>query len=165
MFKKVPESRNWVAIGKNGKPVPYGAAAYKKLGYISRYMANLANPGWQAHLRKRVSLAIDAGADGINFDNNLAPNIQELINVYEMIYKYGSSRKKDFLLMGNFHRSTYILDRLTNCMTTEDGIEPGIYDARHVRHMRDKQYLMHADNGYLVDNVGLFRLLNALSHG
>lgn len=165
MFKNVPQSRNWVAIGKNGKPVPYGAAAYKKIGYISRYMANLANPEWQAYLRKRVGLALKAGAAGIDYDNNFAPNLKELIHVYQMICKYGAARKRDFMLMGNFHRSTYVLDRLTNCMTTEDGIEPGIYTSEHVKHMRNKQYLLPADNGYVIDNVGLFRLLNALSQG
>ena len=165
MFKNVPESRNWPAIGRNGKPVPYGSAAYKKIGYISRYMANLSNPGWQAYLRERVKLALDAGADGIDYDNNFAPNIKELMNIYRMIYKYGSARKKDFLLMGNFHRNTYVLNRLTNAMTTEDGVEPGIYDAGHIQRMRDKQDLLPSDGGYLIDNIGLFQSLNALSDG
>jgi hypothetical protein len=165
MFKNVPESRNWPAIGKDGKPVPYGAAAYKKIGYISRYMANLSNPGWQAYLRKRVQLALDAGADGVDYDNNFTLNITQLMNIYEMIYKYGSTRKKDFLLMGNFHSSSYVVNRLTNSMTTEDGAEPGIYDAGHLRRVRGKDYLVSADGGYLINNAGLFRALNAISEG
>jgi hypothetical protein len=163
MYKNVSESRNWPAIGKDGKPVPYGAAAYKKIGYISRYMANLSNPEWQAYLRKRVDLALDAGADGVAYDNNFARSLPQLMNIYEMIYKYGSKRKKDFLLNGNFHRNTYVVNRLTNSMTTEDGAEPGIYDAAHIRRMRSRQYLLPADGGYLVNNAGLFRSLDALS--
>ncbi len=165
MFRNVPESRNWPAIGKDGKPVPYGAAAYKKIGYISRYMADLSNPEWQAYLRKRVQLALDAGADGVDYDNNFTRNITQLMNIYEMIYKYGSARKKDFLLMGNFHQSSYVVNRLTNSMTTEDGTEPGIYDAAQRGRMRGRQYLLAADGGYLIDNVGLFRALDALSDG
>ena len=165
MFQNVPESRNWPAIGKDGKPVPYGAAAYKKIGYISRYMADLSNPEWQAYLRKRVDLALDAGADGVDYDNNFTRNITQLMNIYEMIYKYGSKRKKDFLLMGNFHQSSYVVNRLTNSMTTEDGTEPGIYDAEHLRRMRDRQYLAAADGGYVINNAGLFRTLDALSEG
>ncbi|MCL5005327.1 MAG: hypothetical protein M1404_02235 [Acidobacteria bacterium] len=165
MYKRVPESRNWVSLGRNGKPIPYGAAAYKKVGYISRYLANLGDPGWMAYLRKRVALALDAGADGIIYDNNFAPQMTELLNAYHMLYQYGSSRKKDFLLMGNFHENTYVLNRLTNCMTTEDGREPGIYDAAHLRHMGNKDYLLPVGQGFLVDNVGLFRVLDTLSQG
>ena len=165
MFKNVPESQNWPAIGKDGKPVPYGAAAYKKIGYISRYMANLSNPEWQAYLRKRVDLALDAGADGVDYDNNFARNLPQLMNIYEMIYKYGSKRKKDFLLMGNFHSNTYVMNRLTNSMTTEDGAEPGFYDAGHLRRVRNRQSLLAVGNGYLINNGGLFRALDALSEG
>jgi Glycosyl hydrolase family 66 len=165
MFKNVPESQNWPAIGKDGKPVPYGAAAYKKIGYISRYMANLSNPEWQAYLRRRVDLALDAGADGVDYDNNFARNLPQLMNIYEMIYKYGSKRKKDFLLMGNFHSNTYGMNRLTNSMTTEDGAEPGIYDADHLHRVRDRQSLLAVGGGYLISNGGLFRALDALSEG
>ncbi len=165
MYKNVPESRHWAAIGKDGKPVPYGAAAYKKIGYISRYMADLSNPQWQAYLRQRVDLALDAGADGVDYDNNFAPHITQLMKIYRMIYQYGSSRKKDFLLMGNFHRSTYVVNRLTNFMTTEDGFEPGIYDGEHLGRVRNRQDLLHAGQGYLVNNGGLFRSLDALTQG
>jgi Glycosyl hydrolase family 66 len=165
MFKNVPESKSWPAIGTDGKPVPYGAAAYNKLGYISRYMANLSNPEWLEYLRKRVNLALDAGADGVDYDNNFASNLPQLMNIYEMIYKYGSMRKKDFLLMGNFHQNTYVVNRLTNSMTTEDGAEPGIYDSEHVQGMNGKQYLLVADGGRLINNIGLFRSLDALSDG
>jgi hypothetical protein len=87
------------------------------------------------------------------------------MNIYEMIYKYGSKRKKDFLLMGNFHSSSYVVNRLTNSMTTEDGAEPGIYDAGHLRRVRNRQSLLAVGNGYLINNGGLFRALGALSDG
>ena len=165
MYAHVPESRRWLSIGKHGKPVPYGAAAYEKVGYVSRYLADLQNPEWQAYLRKRVRLALDARADGIMYDNNITPQLTELINAYRRLYQYGASRKKDFLLMGNFHRNSYVLNRLTNCMTTEDGTEPGIYDAARLRDATDKEYFLPVGQKFLVDNVGLFRLLETLSQG
>ncbi len=62
MFQEVPESKNWVQMGGDGKPVPYGSGDYSKMGRVTRYMADRANPGWRDYLKKRVDLAIDAGA-------------------------------------------------------------------------------------------------------
>jgi hypothetical protein len=36
MYERVPESRNWAFLGKDGKPVPYGAGDYSKMGRITR---------------------------------------------------------------------------------------------------------------------------------
>lgn len=144
MYLNVPESRSWAAIGKNGQPVPYGAAQYKAMGRVTRYMADLSNPGWRAYLRKRIDLALDAGADGVIYDNNFS---DALFETYRDIYQYGASRKSDFLLMGNFHATTYVFNRLVNAITTEDGIEPGVYA------------------GGLVNNIGLHRIHSALSGG
>lgn len=161
MFEHVPESRNWVQISDNGKPVPYGAGDYSKMGRVTRYMANLGNSEWVKYLEKRVDLALDAGADGIIYDNNFSSH---LMNVYQDIYRHGSSRKKDFLLMGNFHQDTYVLNRLVNSMTTEDSVEPGVYAKAHVRQERMTQEVPVRD-GLLVNNMGLFRIHEALSDG
>ena len=134
-------------------------------------MATLAAiwPTWKSdcsrNLRKRVDIALDAGADGIIYDNNSSSDLNQLLNVYRMIYQYGSSRKKDFLLMGNFHLGTYVFNRLTNCMTTEDGLEPGIYDGAHAHLVRESQYALPIGQGFLVDIVGLFRIHDSLSQG
>jgi len=165
MFEHVPESRNWVQIGDDGKPVPYGAGDYTRMGRVTRYMANLGNPEWLTYLKKRVDLAIDAGADGIIYDNNFGDH---LANIYQDIYRYGSRRKKDFLLMGNFHQDTYVLNRLANCMTTEDGVEPGVYDEVHVqgkKMMQERSSFLPVQEGLLVNNMGLFRIHQALSDG
>jgi hypothetical protein len=165
MFERVPESRDWLQIGGDGKPVPYGAGDYTKMGRVTRYMANLGNPAWVKYLEKRVDLAIDAGADGVIYDNNFS---NHLVDVYQDIYRHGSARKKDFLLMGNFHQDTYVLNHLVNSMTTEDGVEPGLYDAAHVQQGRiaqEKSSLVSVQGGWLVNNIGLFRIHNALSDG
>lgn len=145
MFEKVPESKEWVRTGADGKPTPYGAAAYKQMGRVTRYMARISHPGWQEYLLKRVELSLDAGADGIFYDNNFNEALPE---TYQRVYEWASSRKRDVLLMGNFHSNSYVMNRLTNAMSTEDGWEPGVY----------------AD-GRLVNNIGLFRLHQGLSGG
>jgi hypothetical protein len=165
MFEQVPESRNWVQMGADGKPVPYGSGDYSKMGRVTRYMADLGNPQWREYLKKRVDLAIDAGADALMYDNNFGGHLEDL---YQDIYRYGAARKKDFMIMGNFHQNSYVLNRLTNCMTTEDGAEPGVYDEAHLQGRRGRlsaRDLVPVANGRLVTNIGLFRIWNALSQG
>ena len=161
MYEHVPESRNWVSLGADGKPVPYGAGDYTRMGRVTRYMADLANPAWRALLRKRIDLAIDAGADGVMYDNNFGGHLDE---IYQDIDRYGSARKRDFLLMGNFHRNTYVLNRLVNCFTTEDGIEPGVWEGSSDQRL-PKADLLPVGSGFLVNNIGLFRIHCALSEG
>jgi hypothetical protein len=165
MYEHVPESRSWASIGKDGKPVPYSAGDYSKMGRVTRYMANTSNPEWRAYLRKRIDLAIDAGADGVMYDNNFG---SDLVSAYEDVYRHAASRKKDFLLMGNLHANTFVLNRLINCMTTEDGEEPGVYSANNVsktRIERDGSSLLPLGSGFLINNIGLFRLHRGLSEG
>ncbi|MFN7996894.1 MAG: hypothetical protein U0Q18_24990 [Bryobacteraceae bacterium] len=165
MFENVPESRNWPFIGEDGKPTPYGAGDYTKMGRVTRYMADLRKPEWRAYLRGRIDLALDAGADGVIYDNNFS---NYLLPTYREIYEYGASRKRDFLLMGNFHEDTYVYNRLLNCITTEDGVEPGVYAEAHVGALhegRDRASLRPVDGGFLVNNIGLFRIHQALAEG
>ena len=63
MFQNVPESKDWLLLS-DGKPVPYGAGDYTKMGRVTRYMADLSKPGWREYMRKRIDLAVEAGADG-----------------------------------------------------------------------------------------------------
>src|SRR4030095_3113289 len=96
------------------------------MGRVTRYMADLATPNWRGYLLKRVDLAIESGADGVMFDNNFGSGLFEL---YQEIMSHVAGRKKDFLVMANFHADTYALNRLLNCITTEDGLEPGLYSS------------------------------------
>jgi len=163
MFETVPESRDWVRPGPDGKPTPYGAAAYSKVGRITRYMARLAHPGWRQYLKKRIDLAIEAGADGVFYDNNFNEYLYE---TYREMYQHGSSRKPGFVLGGNFHSNTYVLNRITNLISTEDGAEPGIYSAANVsRTVAARQQWLEVEGGWLVTNLGLYRALYALSRG
>jgi hypothetical protein len=131
------------------------------MGRVTRYMADVSNPGWRELLRRRIDLAIDAGADGVMYDNNFGGHLDE---IYQDIYRYAAARKSNFLLMGNFHLNTYVLNRLVNIFTTEDGIEPGVWGDTSNRRLV-KTYLLPVGNGFLVNNIGLFRINCALSDG
>ena len=165
MYEQVPESKDWPHLGNDGKPAAYSAGDYAKMGRVTRYMADLRKPEWRAYLRRRIDLALDAGADGVIYDNN--QQADQMLEIYQEMYRYGASRKKDFLLMGNFHETSYVFNRLLNCITTEDGIEPGIYPESRAagRRGRDTSVLLPIEGGFLMNNMGLFRVHRALTDG
>jgi hypothetical protein len=178
MYEHVPESRNWVSIGKDGKPVPYGAADASKMGRVTRYMADLAHPQWRDYLRQRIDLAIDAGADGIMYDNAFSAHLSE---TFMDIMRHALGRKKDFLIMANFHRAHFILNRLLNAITTEEGGEAGIFSEENMtgergrgslerrsmptRWNNERKTMLPIEGGFLANNIGRFRIFENLSEG
>lgn len=165
MFQAAPESKAWLAKDKDGKPVPYSAGTYQKMGRITRYMADFSNTQWRAYLLKRIDLAIDSGADGLIYDNNFGSTLFEL---YPLLFQHAAKRKKDFLMMANFHSDTYVLNRLLNCITTEDGLEPGLYSSSSPGYADIKSghpYLLPVQGKFLVNNIGLLRTHETLSEG
>lgn len=165
MFEVAPKSKNWVAHGSDGKPIPYGAGTYTKMGRVTRYMADFQNPEWRDYLLKRIDLAIESGADGLMYDNNFGNALFEL---YPQLFQHATSLKKDFLLMANFHADTYVLNRMLNCMTTEDGVEPGLHSSSSAGYTDLKphfSYWLPVGDKFLVNNIGLLRIQETLSEG
>ncbi len=167
MFEHVPASKNWVSLAADGKPVPYGAGDYTKMGRVTRYMADLANPQWRNYLKQRIDLAIEAGADGVMYDNCASLRLAE---VFQDLMPYALGRKKDFLLMVNFHRHDFILNRLVNAITTEEGGEAGIFSektlaAARYRWPSERGTMLPVEGGYLANNIGRFRIFENLSEG
>lgn len=62
-----PEASDWLQRDAQNQPIPYGAAKYS--GATTRFLACLSHPGWLAHLAAQIEGALDAGVDGIMFDN------------------------------------------------------------------------------------------------
>jgi hypothetical protein len=172
MYEHEPQSRHWVSIGKDGKPVPYGAADPTKMGRVTRYMADLSNPRWRDYLLQRIDLAIDAGADGIIYDNAYSAH---LVDVFTKIMRHALGKKKDFLVMANFHRAHFILNRLLNAITTEEGGEAGVFTGEKTiiergrwdsgRWMSERKTMLRVEGGYLANNIGLLRVFENLSEG
>ncbi|MBN1262189.1 MAG: hypothetical protein JXB35_16040 [Anaerolineae bacterium] len=54
------EDQDWYAVDPQGRPFHY---------YTGRYMSCWQHPEWQARLRDRVKGVVEAGADGVFFDN------------------------------------------------------------------------------------------------
>jgi len=176
MYEHVPESAHWVSLSKDGKPVPYGAADYSRMGRVTRYMADLGNPGWRGYVKRRIDLAIDAEADGVIYDNALAPHLEDF---FQDVVRYALGRKKDFLMTANLHARNYILNRLLNAITTEDGGEAGVFRDEHLRRpvalnggrevpnpwLAQRGTMRPVEGGYLANNIGRFRIFENLSEG
>jgi hypothetical protein len=165
MFARHPEAKGWVQLRKDGTPTPYGSADYNRMGRTTRYMADLNNPEWQKLVLQRVDLAIESGADGIIYDNNSS---DALIPMYEKIRDHAMERRHEFLIMANFHHDTYALNRLLNCITTEDGREPGLWgeDAKNFAAIKEQlPYAQKLGARYVVNNFGLLSMHEALSEG
>lgn len=168
MFQSEPASESWVSMDENGKPRPYGAGNYAKMGRVTRYLADLSNPGWREYVKRRIDLAIDAGADGIMYDNIRSAESHLLTAEFiQDVMQHALGRKSDFLVMVNFHRGKYILNRLINCLTTEDGYEPGVYAAENLGVLRgdERTAVLPVEGGFLVNQMGLFRTFENLSEG
>ena len=75
MYEHVPESPRWVSVGKDGKPVPYGAAITAAWDALPATWPTWAIPEWRKYVKRRIDLAVDAGADGVIYDNALAGHL------------------------------------------------------------------------------------------
>jgi len=71
MFRTVPEAESWRQMGPDGEPVPYGAIHYGGRE-VTRYLMCVNNPHWREYQKRRIRAAIEAGADGIFWDNNFS---------------------------------------------------------------------------------------------
>lgn len=167
MYQHVPESKQWVAVAADGEPVPYGAGNYAKMGRVTRYMADLTKLQWRDYLKRRIDLAIEAGADGVMYDNCAS---LRLADTFQDLMQHALSRKKDFLLMANFHRHDFILNRLVNAITTEEGGEAGIFtdktlSAARYRWPSERKTMRPVEGGYLANNIGRFRIFENLGEG
>lgn len=168
MYRNMPESKNWISKGSDGEPIAYLAGDYSKMGRVTRFMADVTNPEWRALLKKRVDLAIEAGADGVAYDNCLAPNNVEMARLFQELMQHAQSRKAGFLIAANLHRDKYVLNRLLNCITTEDGGEAGVFSEPNLMRCyrkRERPYLLPVEDGFLVNNIGLFRTFENLAEG
>jgi hypothetical protein len=162
MFARVPESKNWILI-IDGQPVPYPAADYGSVGRVTRYMADLSLEAWQEYVLDRVIAAVEAGADGIVFDNSLRIYSRELLERFTARALLEARKKNPLTLMSsNYHFDIAIAARAENALTSEDGLEPGLFDSEGPN---NTPYFVKVQDGFLALNVGLLRTLWAVSEG
>lgn len=167
MFQNVPESKNWI-LRVNGQPVPYPAADYTAVGYVSRYMADLSLEAWQEYTLGRVTAAVTAGADGIMFDNSLEQYGRPLLEQFTA-RALAAARKinPQVLMMSNYADDLVFAARSLNAITSESGWEPGVFDSPGPPPNlwnAPAEYLQVSE-GVLVLNAGLLRALWAISQG
>ena len=67
MFEAEPASRGWKQVNHDGQDVPYMAATYT--GIVSRVLMCVNQPAWRDYIKHKITKALEAGADGLFFDN------------------------------------------------------------------------------------------------
>ncbi len=67
MFEAELASKGWRQVNHDGKDVPYMAATYT--GVISRVLMCVNQPAWREYIKYKITKALEAGADGLFFDN------------------------------------------------------------------------------------------------
>jgi hypothetical protein len=167
MFLHVTDSRDWI-LKINGQPVPYPAADYAAVGRVTRYMADLSLEAWQQYTLGRVISAVNAGADGIVFDNSISIYGRELLEQFTA-RALAEARKRNprVLLMSNYPRELMIAARAENAITSELGGEPGIFDSQLPSRDRwnTAPDVLRVSEGLLSLNAGQLRTLWAVSQG
>jgi hypothetical protein len=167
MFAHVPESKDWL-LKINGKPVPYGTADYGAVGQVTRYLADLSLEAWQQYTLARVVAAVEAGADGVMFDNNSSYYSRDLLEQFTArALKEARKINPHVLLSSNYGRDMLIAARTENALTSEQGWEPGIFDSPGPAPDRWNSLpdFVNVSSGLLVMNAGLLRTLWAVSQG
>jgi hypothetical protein len=157
MFEAVPESKEWLLLDAKGEPVPYGAAAYKRMGRTTRMLADITDPRWKEYLKKRIDAAIDLGFDAIEYDNTYwavegkkaqeryaaflekngfqgspearsAYQDEVMRRLFPELMAHARQRKPDIAFFININRPQYAIERGCTIIATEDGFEPGYYE-------------------------------------
>lgn len=207
MFERVPESKEWLLLDAHGEPVPYGAAAYARMGRTTRMYADITHPGWVEYLKRRIDEALSLGFDALEYDNthwaidgersqqqyaafierNGFVDTEEaryqfqnevMKRLFLELYAYAREKKPDVVLFMNINRPLYTIERATNVIATEDGLEPGYYDLAHAHEVGSPDTLEPVyhdefaditsepyDPEKLVTNIGRLRLLHAIGDG
>ena len=178
MFRREPQSRQWVAVDPRGNPLPYSAANYSGFTGATRYLACLLHPQWRTYLKTRVDRVIEAGGEGVMWDNAMgcrcycrrcqadyaawrrrhdAPDEpaawleywrQSFAALVVELHQHALHKKPDFLMYANTNRGLFCLNRAGNAVSSEDGSEPGLDGSGNVR-----------------SNIGLLRYLWAVGEG
>jgi hypothetical protein len=69
MLTHEPRAKNWMQLEADGTPRPYSAAKYE--GRPTRIIACVNNPEWFEYSKQRISSAVAAGVDAIQYDNSI----------------------------------------------------------------------------------------------
>lgn len=67
MFEAEPASRGWKQVNHDGQDVPYMAATYT--GIVTRVLMCVNQQPWRDYIKYKITKALEAGADGLFFDN------------------------------------------------------------------------------------------------
>jgi hypothetical protein len=108
----------WLQRDAQGRAIPYGAVTYA--GEPTRHLVCLRQPAWLAYLRQQAGSAVDAGVDGILYDNVGAGCQCERCETAFRAYAHQVAGR-DFGRLPDFgHTSTGIVEKVQRVV----GVEP-----------------------------------------
>ena len=164
MLEHVPQSKEWLLIGDDGQPLPYGAANYQSMGRVTRMLADISHPGWIAYQKQRIDAAIELGFDAIEYDNVtyviggsqrsqdryrrfLKKNAfadsaatramfqeEQSRRFFRELLAHARERKPDMVIFHNDNYPHYAVAQSDSIISTEDGKEPGYYHIEAYAH-------------------------------
>lgn len=67
MFEVEPAAAGWKQLNYDGQDVPYMAASYS--GIVTRVLMCVNQAPWRRYIKYKITKALEAGADGLFFDN------------------------------------------------------------------------------------------------
>jgi hypothetical protein len=101
MFRDHPRAVRWLKFDPEGTPFRYSGGKD-----ALRFIADVSNPEWLEYQKKRVGGIIDAGLDGIFFDNTASPgwNTREALEGhFAALRRYiHEDKKSNILLFTNY---------------------------------------------------------------
>jgi len=143
MFRDHPRAVRWLRFNNQGTPLRYSGGKD-----ALRFIADVENPEWIEYQKKRVSGIIDAGLDGIFFDNTGTDwNTREAyVGFLDLLRRYIREEKKsNIVLFTNcgLHAEGVTLNESMDFVFNEGWREPGAWDGdwetsnvRRMRYMR-----------------------------
>jgi hypothetical protein len=141
MFRDHPRAVRWLKFDADGTPFRYSGGKD-----ALRFIADVSNPEWLEYQKKRVGGIVDAGLDGIFFDNTGCPGWntrEDLQGFFAALRRYIHEEKKsNILLFTNYglRMEGITLNDNMEFVFSEGWREPGAWgddwEVSNVRRMR-----------------------------
>ncbi len=140
MFRREPDSRNWIRKDSAGNPLLYGGK------HVGRYIGDLKNSQWRDYVKNKVKLALLANVDAIYFDNISAEDSTDVVSFIK--------ETRDLILTIRKQEIPVYLNRLTEDITKHSNVilgerteEPGIIHGKRKDNIQIiKKFLSRAGN-------------------
>jgi hypothetical protein len=136
-YRDDPETKNY-GLWMHGVPMFYAGPTKTDLKVSwDRRLADARKPGWRAYLLKKAELAVDAGVDGIMWDNMIAydDGLAQLLDDTQRMAerKARETGRPKAMVEGNIHipPGRFAMNDMNEAIWEEDGKDtPGVWGSK-----------------------------------